>query len=215
MAPEKIAACLAMARSRARKTLSMKLHRTALWLLPLTLLAAPAARAEGLYLNGALMLRHYDLSQPGADHGSTDGDGYSLTPKLSGGWRFNDTWAVEAGYTSFGRPTHRYTRDGQAGELRAKSDAWFGAVRASTRLGENLTLFGKLGLDRHRFDVQASGAAAGLAQHKTTTALYLGTGLAWKLDQHWATTVELEHFGKDSKPGNGLNTVSVGLQYNF
>ena len=193
----------------------MKLHRTALWLLPLTLLAAPAARAEGLYLNGALMLRHYDLSQPGSDAGSQDGDGYTLTPKLSGGWRFNDTWAVEAGYATFGRPKHHYTRDGQPGELSAKSDAWFGAVRASTRLGENLTLFGKLGLDRHRFDVQASGDAARQAQHKTTTALYLGTGLAWKLDQHWATTVELEHFGKDQKPGKGLNTVSVGVQYNF
>jgi OOP family OmpA-OmpF porin len=192
----------------------MKPNRTALWLLPLTLLAAPAARAEGLYLNGALMLRHYDLSQPGSD-GKKEGDGYNLTSKLSGGWRFNDTWAAEAGYASLGRPKHHYTRDGQPGDLSAKSDAWFGAVRASTRLGENLTLFGKLGLDRHRFDVQASGAAAGLAQHKTTTALYLGTGLALKLDQHWATTVELEHFGKDKKPGNGLNTVSVGVQYNF
>ena len=193
----------------------MKLHRAALWLLPLTLLATPAARAEGLYLNGALMLRHYDLSQPGSDGGSQAGDGYTLTSKLSGGWRFNDTWAVEAGYAAFGRPKHHYTRDGQPGELRAKSDAWFGAARVSTRLGENLSLFGKLGLARHRFDVQATGAAAGLAQHKSTTALYLGTGLAWQLDQHWATTVELEHFGKDTAPGKGLNTVSVGVQYNF
>ena len=193
----------------------MKLHRAALWLLTATLLATPASRAEGLYLNGALMLRHFDLSQPGTDRGSQDGDGYILTPKLSGGYRFNDTWAMELGYASFGRPTHRYTRDGQPGELRAKSDAWFGAVRASTRLGENLTLFGKLGLDRHRFDVQASGAATGMAQHRTTTALYLGAGLAWQLDQHWSTTVELEHFGRQKQPGNGLNTLSVGLQYNF
>jgi OOP family OmpA-OmpF porin len=193
----------------------MKLHRAALWLLPLSLLAAPAARAEGLYLNGALMLRHFDLSQPGSDAGSQDGDGYVLSHKISGGWRFNDTWAVEAGYASFGRPKHHYTRDGQSGELRAKGDAWFGAARASTRLGENLSLFGKLGLARHRFDVQATGAAGAQAQHKTTTALYLGTGLAWQLDRHWSTTVELEHFGKQKAPGNGLNTVSVGVQYNF
>ena len=193
----------------------MKLHRAAWWLLPFTLIAAPAARAEGLYLNGALMLRHHDLSQPGSDRGGQEGDGYILTPKLSGGWRFNDTWALELGYAGFGRPTHRYTREGQPGEIRAKGDAWFGAARASTRLGENLTLFGKLGLARHRFDVQASGAAAGLVQHQTTTALYLGTGLAWKLDQHWSTTVELEHFGQQKAPGSRLNTVSVGLQYNF
>ena len=193
----------------------MKLHRAALWLLPLSLLAVPAARAEGLYLNGALMLRHFDLSQPGSDAGSQDGEGYVLSHKISGGWRFNDNWAVEAGYASFGRPKHHYTREGQPGDLRAKGDAWFGAARASTRLGENLSLFGKLGLARHRFDVQATGAAGAQAQHKTTTALYLGTGLAWQLDRHWSTTVELEHFGRQKAPGNGLNTVSVGVQYNF
>lgn len=196
----------------------MKLHRTAaLWLFPVGLLAAPATRAEGLYLNAGLLLRHYDLSQPGATSGpGTDSsDGHTLTGKVSGGYRFNDTWAFEGGYANFGRPAYRYTRNGQPGEIRAKGEAWFGAVRASTRLGENLTLFGKLGLDRHRLAVQASGDAAGLAQRKLTTSLYLGTGLAWRLDQHWSTTVELEHFGKDKKPGNALNTVSVGLQYNF
>ena len=194
----------------------MKLHRAALWLLPLGLIAAPASRAEGLYLNGGLLLRHYDLSQPGADPAKdTDGDGHSLTGKVSVGYRFSDTWAIEGGYVGFGRPSYRYTRGGAAGEIRTKGDAWFGAVRASTRLGENLTLFGKLGLDRHRFDVQATGDAAGLAQHKRTTALYLGAGLAWRLDQHWSTTVEVEHFGKEKKPGNALNGVSVGLQYAF
>lgn len=192
----------------------MKLHRAALWLLPLGLIVAPAARAEGLYLNAGLLLRHYDLSQPGADRGQ-DGDGHSLTGKASVGYRFNDTWAIEGGYVGFGQPSHRFTRGGLPGELRTKGDAWFGAVRASTRLGENLTLFGKIGLDRHRFDVQASGEAAGLAQHRRTTALYLGAGLAWRLDQHWSTTVELEHFGREKKPGNALHGVSVGLQYNF
>lgn len=196
----------------------MKLHRTAaLWLLPIGLLAASASRAEGLYLNAGLLLRHYDLSQPGATsgQGANSGDGHNLTGKVSGGYRFNDTWAIEGGYANFGRPAHRFSRDGQPGEIRTRGHAWFGAVRASTRLGENLTLFGKLGLDQHRFDVKASGEAAGLAQRKRTTSLYLGTGLAWRLDQHWSTTVELEHFGKEKNPGNALNTVSVGLQYNF
>jgi hypothetical protein len=141
--------------------------------------------------------------------------GGSLTPKVSVGYAFGDTWALEAGYVRLGRPTLRYTQGAVAGELRTRADAWFGAVRASTRLGENLTLFGKLGLDRHRFEVDGSGAAAGLAQHRLKTELYVGAGLAWRFDRQWSMTFELEHFGRQDLPGNALNGVGLGLQYHF
>ena len=48
--------------------------------------------------------------------------------------RTNFTWAIEGGYVSFGKPGHRFTRGGLPGDIRTKGDAWFGAVRASTRL---------------------------------------------------------------------------------
>ena len=176
--------------------------------------ATVSAHAEGLYLGGGAYLRHYDLGQAGATDANTP-SGYTLSGKLFGGYDFNDTWAFEGGYVGFGKPAYRYSVNGTASELKAGGNAWYGAIMASVPFSDQVSFFGKLGLDRHTFDVTGSGAATALVTHKTSTALYLGTGAQYKFSKQLASTLEIEHFGTEPSPGSSLIGVSLNLKYSF
>ena len=175
---------------------------------------ASASHAEGFYVGAGTHLRHYDLSQTGASQGSS-GSGSVLSGKLFGGYDFNDTWAIEGGYVDLGKPRYSYMLNGTASQLSARAHAWFGAAKVSMPLSEQFGLFGKVGLDQHRLEVAGTGAAAALTSNKSTTALYVGAGVQYKISKNLASTLELEHFGTDKKPGSALNGVSLGLKFNF
>jgi hypothetical protein len=192
----------------------MNFFRTRLVLVSALACSASVSHAEGFYLGTGSYLRHYDMSQAGATQGSSP-SGYTLSGKLFAGYDFNDMWSVEGGYVNFGKPSYSYTLNGTAGQLTTSGRAWFGAVKASKHLSEQLSVFGKVGLDQHRFEVAGSGDAASLTSNKSTTALYLSAGMQYKINKNLASTLELEHFGTDNNPGSSLTGVSLNLKYNF
>jgi OmpA-OmpF porin, OOP family len=183
-------------------------------LVPALALFASVSHAQGPYVGGGLHLRRYDLSQPGAQSGDA-ATGHSLSGKLFAGYDFNDAWAVEGGYVDLGEQAYSYALDGTAGRLSTQGHAWFGAVKASMPLNEKFGLFGKLGLDRLRFESTGSGAASSLARKKTSTAVYLGAGVQYKVSKNLAATLELERFGAEKRPGGDLTGLSLSLKYGF
>lgn len=183
-------------------------------LVPVLALFASVSHGQGPYVGSGIHLRRYDLSQPGAQSGDA-ATGHSLSGKVFAGYDFNDTWAIEGGYVDLGEQTYSYALDGAAGRLSTRGRIGFGAVKASMPLNEKFGLFGKLGLDRHRFEVAGSGAASSLARKKSSTAVYLGLGVQYKISKKLAATLELERFGAEKRPGGDLTGLSLSLKYGF
>lgn len=192
----------------------MKLHRSHVLLSCVLAFGASASHAEGFYAGTGIQLRHYDLTQPGTTQDGSP-SGHVLSGKLFAGYDFDDTWAIEGGYVNFGKPSYSYSFNGTSGQISASSRAAFVAAKASRPLSEKFGLFAKLGLDRHCLEVTGSGVASPLARSKSTTALYLGAGMQYKINKNLASTLELEHFGRDAAPGSSLTSVSLNLKYSF
>lgn len=171
---------------------------------------APACRAEGAYAGVGALVRHYDLSQPGTTNDSTSGT--SLSGRWIAGYDFDRHWGVELGYVDIGKPAVD-TQGG--GRLSTRGHAWFGAVKASLPLSEKSAVFGKAGVDLHRWEVMGSGPASSLNRRTTDTALYLSAGLQYRLSGNLAATFEIERFGATQHPGGPLAGASLSLLFRF
>lgn len=173
-------------------------------------LCAPSSHAEGAYAGVGALVRHHDLSQPGTANDSASGT--SLSGRWIAGYNFDRHWGVELGYVGLGKPavdTHG------GGRISSRGHAWFGAAKASLPLSEKSAVFGKAGVDRHRWEVMGSGPASSLNRRATDTALYLGAGLQHRLSGNLAATFEIERFGATQHPGGSLAGASLSLLFRF
>lgn len=110
-----------------------RIPTTALALLAVT--ALPVS-ANQLYLDGS-------IGNAEAEVGSLDADDTFV--RLGAGVTLTEQISAEAGYWDFG--------SSQAGGVRVAADALYGAVKASTDIGNGLSLYGRLGLMRWDADV--------------------------------------------------------------
>jgi OOP family OmpA-OmpF porin len=65
------------------------------------------------YIGAGVVGSRYDFDTAGA--GAVSGDNHSGTKaggKIYGGYNIDSTWAVEAGYTDFGKRSYNYTQGG-------------------------------------------------------------------------------------------------------
>ncbi|MEX1034204.1 MAG: outer membrane beta-barrel protein [Cellvibrionaceae bacterium] len=99
---------------------------------------APFALANQLYVDGSVGIADAEL-------GRFETDDTFL--RLGAGVAFSEELSLEAGFWDFGSASQQ--------GVRVSADALFGAVKASTSIGNNLTLYGRLGL--LRWDVDVSG----------------------------------------------------------
>lgn len=184
-------------------------------LLPLFFLISTTVHAEGLYVEAGSLARRYDLTVPGA---SNDGSakGHVLSPLLRLGYEFDEHWAVEAGYASFGSPGQRYRLGGQEGEVTAHGHSGLLAGRGRFALGERWALVGRLGLARNQSSLSGTGEAASRAARGSTTALYASLGVETTLANHWQLGLAWEHLGMNrEKGGSVIHGISTTLRYKF
>jgi OOP family OmpA-OmpF porin len=186
--------------------------------LPLLLISSLStlAHAEGIYVEGGGLTRHYDLTVPGATASSGSAKGYVMAAALRLGYEIDDRWAVEAGYFNQGSPGYTYRLGSQDGLLTSHGHSLVLAGRYTLALNERFALVGRLGLASNHSSLNGAGEAAARAVSGSTTALYGGVGLETTLAPGWHLGVAWEQLGMSrEKGGSVINGLSTTLRYKF
>ncbi|MDE2082312.1 MAG: porin family protein [Burkholderiales bacterium] len=159
-------------------------------------LVALPARAEGLYVGGALGAPHFG----GDAINGVPGNGTGVSGKLFGGWQFSPNFALEAGLADLGRVDNGF------GKVRSHG-GYLDAV-GLLPLGDEWTLLGSLGVARVQANTDRGDA--------TGTGLKLGLGAQYALSSHLALRGEWERY-RPSVFGvrPNIDQYTVGLSYGF
>jgi OmpA-OmpF porin, OOP family len=140
------------------------------------------------------------------------------------GYRLNRNFALEGGYTEFGKfkvqsATSAPAADTVDGDY--KAHAWSFAAVGIAPLEDGWSLFGKAGAARTTADLTASsetGATAPGGASHSGTGLLLGAGATYDFTDNLYGKVELDRYTRvgDSSTGKGdvdLYTVGVGVRF--
>lgn len=178
-----------------------------------TLSGVSLAHAEGAYVGAGVAASRYNFNVPNAVS-SDDHSGTRIAGKLFGGYEFDKTWGVEAGYSDFGGKGYSFTQAGVPGHFDTDSRVFYVAGKATAPVNAQLGVFGKLGVSHNRDDASGSGAAAGIGGD-SKTALYASVGAQYALNKNVALTVELEHYGKGGNFERKASALAFGARYSF
>lgn len=198
-----------------------------------SLAISAAAMADNFYAVGevthaanALDRDHFDnaLLDAGASAlSSRDSNAATNRWRLQGGYRFNDNFAVEAGYIDFGKIDYRAdTATGAAkGSLQAGGIDVAGV--ASLPLNDQLSVFAKAGAVAATVKSKLSSDATAtlLDEHSSTQVVrpLLGVGTTYKISSNWnlrADYDQVANLGKSSDTGTMTSRMfSLGVQYRF
>jgi opacity protein-like surface antigen len=143
---------------------------------------------------------------------STEGK-YKAGGKLYGGYEFNQTWGVEAGYTDFGKKGQDYTLNGTTGRAETKGHSVYLAAKATAPLNERVSVYGKAGLANNKRELTATNAV--LNQDVSKTEAYGAVGLQYNVNEQVALTAEYERYGKKRDFGVKPDVWTVGARYSF
>lgn len=138
-----------------------------------------------------------DLNRTELDGLDGSGSGWNLY----GGYRFNDSFAFEAGYrrlvnktlSDFGTP------------VKLTGNALQASVLAYVPLGADFSLFGRLGVNR----LDAKATVNGFTAKENDTKAMFGVGLEYSLSKAMALRAEFQ------KPSSDTEVLSLGLRFNF
>lgn len=180
--------------------------------------AQAADQAAGSYIGvGVASASHYNLAgSTGSMTSSSTTSGYKTSGKIFGGYDFDQTWGVEAGYTDVRKSKYNYTlSDGTTtGTAKAGGHSFYVAAKASVPINAQFSAYGKLGAtDNKRTLSDANTAAFNMSQSKTE--LYGAVGVQYKLNQQVAMVAEYERYGKSKDFGVKANVLTVGAKYTF
>ncbi|MRW90082.1 outer membrane beta-barrel protein [Duganella sp. FT80W] len=168
------------------------------------------------YIGAGVVGSRYDFDAAGA--GAVSGDNHSGTKaagKIYGGYNVDNTWAIEAGYTDFGKRSYAYSTNGSAGGLTTDSHSYYVAGKGTWPVARDFDVFAKLGVARNHNSVSTSGIAA-VSGSNEKTALYASVGGEYALTKNVKVSLEYENYGKnDIDVGRKAGAVTAGLRYNF
>lgn len=179
--------------------------------------AAFAQDAAGTgYIGAGVVGSRYDFDTAGV--GAVSGDNHSGTKaagKIYGGYNIDQTWAVEAGYTDFGKRSYNYTQGGAAGGLNTDAHSYYVAGKGTWPVAKDFAVFGKLGVARNHNEVTTSGIAS-VSGSDNKTALYASVGGEYAINKNVKVSLEYENYGKnDIDTGRKAGAITAGLRYNF
>jgi OOP family OmpA-OmpF porin len=161
-------------------------------------LAAAGARAEGLYIGGAIGQSH-DKSGADSTLAITDHSGTGL--KAWGGWSFDEHFGVEAGYVDLGK------FGSPAGDVKA-SGYYLDGV-GTLPLGNNFSALARIGAFRGTLRDAVGDSDSG-------TNVKVGAGLQYDLTKNVGVRGEWERYRLDSFGTHADNDLySIGVNYRF
>jgi OOP family OmpA-OmpF porin len=166
------------------------------------------------YIGLGAVASRYDMGQPGTS--STDNrTGTKAAGKIYGGYNIDSTWAVEAGYTDFGKRSYNYTQGGAAGGVNTDAHSYYVAGKGTWPVAKDFAVFGKLGVARNHNEVTTSGIAS-VSGSDNKTALYASVGGEYAINKNVKVSLEYENYGKsDIDLGRKAGAITAGLRYNF
>jgi OOP family OmpA-OmpF porin len=168
------------------------------------------------YIGAGVVGSRYDFDSAGA--GAVSGDNHSGSKaggKVYGGYNIDSTWAVEAGYTDFGKRSYNYSVGGAAGGLNTDAHSYYVAGKGTWPVARDFAVFGKLGVARNHNEVTTSGIAS-VSGDENKTALYASVGGEYAINKNVKVSLEYENYGKnDIDTGRKAGAITAGLRYNF
>jgi OmpA-OmpF porin, OOP family len=157
-----------------------------------TALALPiVAQAEGAYV-GVNVGRSEIKAEGDKDHDTAF--------KLNGGYDFDKTFGIEAGYVDLGK-----FNDG-------KVSAFYVAGTGNLAINEQFSLFAKIGFSADRVKLDRTN------EKFNNTSAIIGVGAAYNFSKTFSLVGEYENFGKVYDENDGsvkADMFSVGLRYKF
>lgn len=134
--------------------------------------------------------------------------------KVYGGVELNDHFALEAGYAG---ATGKYEFDkgltGQ-GAPEFSSKVAYAAVKGTIAISDSFDVYGKAGVAYSRYEMEGAGSR----NFKVGAAKPMaGVGMAYKLNDSVALTLELEHYGRVREKGVSItqNRIHAGVRFGF
>ena len=151
-----------------------------------------------------------------------------LVLQLAGGYRYNQYWAAEAGYSLIGDSVTKSTGTVVLNETLKNKVVHIAAVGTYT-ISSKFDVFGKLGLANTAFDYTYSRttqvATSGTGSAAKTNVMF-GLGGQYNINKRYNIHAQYENFGSTSLTNTftngttasaniGVSVISVGGTYNF
>ncbi|GAB3470173.1 hypothetical protein GCM10027321_40280 [Massilia terrae] len=145
---------------------------------------------------------------------TTGNDGYKASAKVYGGYEFNNTWGLEAGYTDFRKSNFNYTTAaGATGSGHSDGHATYLAAKGNIPINEQFSFYGKLGVENMHSNLSTS--TPGLSGSKSDTGVYGGVGVQYNLSKQVSLNAEYERYGNKKDFGAKPDVWTAGVRYNF
>lgn len=180
--------------------------------------AVGAAQAQSLeanagraYVGVGVASAEHDFKLPGA--ANVDGDGWKSSGKIFGGYEFDRTWGVEAGYMDQRKSHANYTLNGEPGRIEASGQSYYLAGKATAPLSEQVSLYGKLGVVRNETELRSADIAYNRDENKT--GAYGALGVQYNFTRDWAGIAEYERYGANKDVGAKADVFTIGAKYSF
>jgi OOP family OmpA-OmpF porin len=170
-------------------------------------LAASGAHAQQSYVGVNVGQTEQKLSINGV--GSVKDEDTAF--KIYTGYRYDQTFGIEAGYVNHGEAEVR----GAGLRVGSKPQSLYLAATATLPLANQFSLFGKLGASYNRTKLNATGAAE---EKENRTTPLIGIGAAYAFTPAVSGVLEYEHFGKvvDQDGGNlKARAITIGVRATF
>lgn len=180
---------------------------------------ASAAQAQ-LYVGGALLYNQFS-----EDDGFVEFSKKDFSDKDNGwsayiGYGFTRNFAVELGYTDFGT-FHGYVEQSEV-TYKNKTDinSYDLSVKASYPVTGSFAVYGRLG--HYRWDTQKIQDAYNndelqevYTRNFDRNDLFGGVGASLKLTSSWNITAEYRRYRYEEDKDNSIDSMRVGLRYDF
>jgi len=147
-------------------------------------------------------------------HGGGSCDDKDTAYRIFGGYKFHPNIAVEGGYAPLGETSASFP----GGNVSAEANAWDLEGVGSWGLGNNFSVFGKLGF--YNAEVKLGGLASG---KKTTTDLLYGLGGQYDFNRNLGLRLEWTRYSGVKSPDvlgvsggdTDIDVVSLGALWRF
>ena len=138
------------------------------------------------------------------------------------GYRLNDLWSVEGGFTSLGTVSYAASGTFAAAAARAteqaKITAWNVSGVGKFPVSQAVSLVGKVGLTRVETTDSATAPGVGMSfwvnSNVVRTGLTYGIGLNIDVNNHFAVRGDMDSYDTGTSTGR-VNVFTVGLNYRF
>ncbi len=184
----------------------MRYPSTAAVVAVITIALSPltAIADSGFFLGGAV-----GSASLNEDFDGLNVDSSTTSIRLVAGWRFNDYFAFEGGYHSFGDFEDTVDIGGTPTDVSVKADGWTLGGVGSLPVGEKFSLFGRVGAFFWDGDAEVNNITVATPEDSN---LFLGAGAGYAFTEKFSLTGDWTRYELEDAASS---VFSIGFQYRF